>query len=136
MNAARYPRPQRTVIVLTVVASAAMLVPGAWMWTDPQSFARFANWPDHAHFLHDAGAFQMAIGLMLLAALRLRDVLTLALGGFLFGNTLHAINHAKDLHLGGGNVFDPYVLLAFSVLAALALRTRQLRRPDAGTEAT
>ena len=131
------PRPGRTVVVLTVLASIAVLVPGGWAWIDPASFAEFVNWPNHEHFLHDAGAFQIALGLMLLAALRWRDALAVVLGGFLFGNSLHAVNHITDQHLGGGNASDPFVLGSFSVAAAVALglRLRQLRGQYTGEEA-
>jgi len=120
--------PGPLVTILTVVASLGMLLPGGWAWIDPASFAEFVNWPAHEHFLHDAGAFQLAIGLAMLAALYWRDALAVTLGGFLFGNTLHTINHIMDSRLGGGNASDPVVLGSFSVVAAIALvlRLRQL----------
>ena len=51
--------------------------------------------------MHDAGAFQLDIGITLLLAVAWRDGLALALAGFLVANTTHAVNHAVDLDLGG-----------------------------------
>ncbi|MBF6328593.1 hypothetical protein [Nocardia transvalensis] len=121
----------RFVTIATLIAAASMVGIGAWCRIDPGNFARWANWTDHEHFLHDAGVFQIGIGLMMIAALLWRDVVAVVLGGFLIANTLHAFNHAVD-H-GGGHSSDPWSLLAFSVLAALALvvRLRVLRRRTA-----
>ncbi|MEU4325500.1 hypothetical protein [Nonomuraea dietziae] len=118
----------RFVKVVTVLAAMSMLVTGVWARVDPASFAEWANWPNHVHFLHDAGVFQIAIGLMLLCALWWRDVVVVVLAGFVFANTFHAFNHAVDLELGGGNAGDPWALLAVSTVAAagLAVRLRTL----------
>ncbi|MGR6918825.1 hypothetical protein ACU635_31650 [[Actinomadura] parvosata] len=120
---------------VVVLAALTMLGTGCWARLDPASFARFANWPNHVHFLHDAGVFQIGIGLMMLCALRWRDVLAVVLAGFVFTNTFHAANHALDLPLGG-NASDPWTLLAVSAvaLAAWIVRIRQLRgRVEAGS---
>lgn len=50
----------RFVQIVVVVASLSMLVTGVWMRIDPASFARWANWPNHVHFLHDAGVSRSA----------------------------------------------------------------------------
>ncbi|MFD0560135.1 hypothetical protein FB566_4129 [Stackebrandtia endophytica] len=128
MTAKSTPSPGPLLTTLTVVASLVMLLPGGWAWIDPASFSVFVNWPNHEHFLHDAGAFQIAIGVGMLAALYWRDALAVTIGGFLFGNTLHTVNHIMDSDLGGGNASDPLVLGSFSVVAAVALvlRLRQL----------
>lgn len=44
-----------------------MLGIGIWCRIDPAGFAEWANWPEHEHFLHDAGVFQIGIGLMMIA---------------------------------------------------------------------
>ncbi len=110
-----------------VVASLSMLVTGVWMRIDPASFAEWANWPNHVHFLHDAGVFQMGIAVTMLFALWWRDVITVVLTGFLVANTLHAVNHFLDRD--GGNPSDWWQLGVFSLLAAAALtvRLRQLK---------
>ncbi|MER6951620.1 hypothetical protein ABT294_47150 [Nonomuraea sp. NPDC000554] len=111
-----------------VLAAMSMLGTGIWARVDPASFAEWANWPNHTHFLHDAGVFQIGIGLMLLCALRYRDVVTVVLAGFLFTNTFHAYNHAVDLDLGG-KASDPWVLMLVSLVGAVGLvaRLRVLR---------
>ena len=110
------------------VFGATMTVFGLWAWLAPASFAELVDFPVHVHFLHDAGVFQIGIGVGLLAALVVRDALVVVLIGFLVANTLHAANHGIDLALGG-HVGDMPTLAAFSVLAAAALflRLRQLR---------
>jgi hypothetical protein len=95
---------------------------------DPASFAAATNWPDHEHFLHDAGAFQMGIGMMLLGALWWRDVLAVVLAGAVFTNGLHAVNHLMDSELGGRTT-DPWAIgvVALIALAGLVVRVRALR---------
>ena len=93
----------------------ALLAPG-WV-------ADAAGFPRHTHFVHDAGAFQLGIGVTLMLAVAWRDGLALALAGFLVANTAHAVNHAVDLDLGGHSS-DPWGLAALSLLAAVALAVR------------
>ncbi|GAA2407748.1 hypothetical protein [Nonomuraea africana] len=114
----------RFVKVVVVLAALSMLATGIWARVDPASFAVWANWPNHVHFLHDAGVFQIGIGLMLLCALWWRDVVGVVLAGFVFTNTFHAVNHAVDLELGGGHVSDVWSLLAISLVAAAGLVAR------------
>lgn len=107
----------------------SLIAAGAWARFDPANFAEFTGWENHAHLLHDAGVFQLGIGLMLLSSFTVRDAISLGLGGFVFVNTFHAINHALDHHLGGSHLAT-WFLLSLSVLGAigLGLRVRQLRR--------
>ncbi|RJL33257.1 hypothetical protein [Bailinhaonella thermotolerans] len=120
-----------------VVAAATMLFSGVWARVDPAGFAEFTNWPNHEHFLHDAGVFQIGIGLMMLCALWWRDVIAVVLAGFLFTNSFHAVNHALDLDLGGKST-DPWLLGAFSLvaLAGLVVRLRAVRRRRAAVPGT
>jgi hypothetical protein len=122
------PARQGVVVASVVLAALGMLVAGAWCWVDPASFAAATNWPEHEHFLHDAGAFQMGIGVMLLGALWWRDVLAVVLLGAAFTNGLHAVNHAMDSDLGGRPT-DPWLigLMALIALAGLVVRLRALR---------
>lgn len=130
-------RTQTVVGGAVVTAALSMLVTGAWAWVSPANFAEWANWPNHVHFLHDAGVFQIGIGLMLLVALWWRDVLAVGLAGFLLTNTLHAVNHAMDLDLGG-HASDAWQLLVLSTVAAIGLtaRLRVTRRRDPAAEST
>ena len=120
---------QAVVVVAVLVAALMMLVAGAWCWLDPVSFAAATNWPEHEHFLHDAGAFQMGIGITLLAALWWRDVLAVVLVGAVFTNGLHAVNHLMDRELGGRPA-DAWLigLVALVALAGLVVRLRSRRR--------
>jgi hypothetical protein len=110
------------------VFGVTMIVLGLWAWLAPASFAELVDFPIHVHFLHDAGVFQIGIGVGLLAALFVRDALVVVLLGFLVANTLHTVNHGIDLALGG-HVGDLPALASLSVLAAIALylRVRQVR---------
>lgn len=110
------------------VFGVTMVVLGLWAWLAPASFAELVDFPVHVHFLHDAGVFQIGIGVGLLTALLVRDALVVVLAGFLVANSLHAVNHGIDLALGG-HVTDMPALASFSVLAAVALilRVRRLR---------
>lgn len=112
-----------------IVTASSMVFFGVWARWDPVGFADFANWPHHAHFLHDAGVFQIGIGLTMLAALFWRDTISVVLAGFVVTNTFHAVNHVLDLHRGG-NAADPWLLLALSAVGVFGfvLRVRQVGR--------
>jgi len=117
------------VTAVTVLGAAVMIGIGTWCRVDPAGFARWANWPEHDHFLHDAGVFQLAIGVMMLSALWWRDVITVVLVGFVFTNLFHALNHYLD-RADGGHSSDPWFLLLLAVVAGagLVVRLRLLRR--------
>lgn len=114
---------------IVVVSALSLIAAGAFARFDPAGFAVFTGWENHVHFLHDAGVFQMGIGLMMLTGFWVRDALALGLGGFVFVNTFHALNHALDHHLGG-SILATWFLLGLSLLASvgLYLRVSQLRR--------
>ena len=121
---------------VVLVCAASMLSLGLWAVVAPRSFAGWISFPPYnEHLIHDAGAFQIGIGVALLLSLLLDDVLTVALGGFLAGGTLHVFNHAMDGHLGG-HPSDPWWLAAQVLLAAVALgihlrsRSRLRRQQD------
>jgi PPOX class probable F420-dependent enzyme len=111
------------VIVVTALSGLVMLAAGVWALESPRDFAAFVRFRYSEHFLHDAGAFQIGIGLGLFLALLWRDALAAALAAFLVANSIHAYNHAIDLDIGG-RAADPWLLAALSVLLALALRQR------------
>jgi PPOX class probable F420-dependent enzyme len=122
------PEPGRSfVIAVTLLAGVFMVAAGAWALLAPGSFADATGFARHTHFVHDAGAFQLGIGVTLLLAVAWRDGLALVLAGLLVANTIHTINHAVDLDLGGHG-WDPWGLAALSLVTAVALvvRLRQL----------
>lgn len=114
-----------------LVTAVSMLVFGFWAWLAPGSFADFTAFPVHVHYLHDAGVFQIGIGVSLLAALVIDDAVIVALTGFFIANTLHTINHALDLQLGG-HVGDILGLGTLSLLAGAAIAWR-IRRASTAT---
>jgi len=118
------------VVGVTLVGATMMVVLGAWCRLDPVGFAEWSNWPVHEHFLHDAGVFQMAIGLMMALAVWWRDVIAVVLAGFLFTNLFHALNHYLD-RADGGHDSDTWLLAGIAILAAagLTVRLRSLRKP-------
>jgi PPOX class probable F420-dependent enzyme len=116
-------RGRRFVLAVTLLAGLFMTAAGLAALLAPSWFADTAGYPRHTHFVHDAGAFQLGIGLTLLLAVAWRDGLALALAGFLVANTTHAVNHAVDLDLGGHSG-DPWGLAALSLLTAAALVVR------------
>ena len=67
--------------------------------------------------LHDVGAFQIGIGLGLLAALVWSDAKSVALLGFVVAGVIHTANHTIDLDLGG-HTADIWFIGASTVLAA------------------
>lgn len=119
----------RLVRVVVVIAALSMLTFGIWARVDPAGFATWANWPNHVHFLHDAGVFQIGIGLMLLLSLWWRDVIAVVLTGFIFTNTFHALNHALDLEHGGHRA-DSWGLLGISIIASVGLVARVRSRRE------
>lgn len=100
---------------------------GIWCLIDPSSFAAAVGFGAHRHFLHDVGAFQLGLGVILLLALVWGDALATALAGFIVANTVHTVNHIVDLD-EGGSAAQAWVLGAVSVALSLAfmLRLRQL----------
>ena len=113
-------RSRRFVLAVTLLAGLFMTAAGVAALLAPSWFAGF---PRHTHFVHDAGAFQLGIGVTLLLALIWHDGLALVLAGFLVANTTHAVNHAVDLDLGGRSG-DAWGLAALSLLTAAALVVR------------
>ena len=113
----------RFVLAVTMLAGLFMTAAGVAALLAPSWFADAAGFPRHTHFVHDAGAFQLGIGVTLLLALAWRDGLALVLAGFLVANTTHAVNHAVDLDLGGHSG-DRWGLAALSLLTAVALVVR------------
>jgi hypothetical protein len=56
-------------VAVTALVGAATVWIGIWCLVDPASFADVVGFDVHQHFLHDAGAFQLGLGVTLLLAL-------------------------------------------------------------------
>jgi DoxX-like family len=85
-------------------AAASFLVTGLWPFFDPRSFYdNVAEFPPYnAHFLHDIGAFQIGLGIILVLALIWpRDALLVALAGTGIAAAFHFVAHIQDEDQGG-----------------------------------
>jgi hypothetical protein len=103
----------------------------------PESFAEsVASFPPYnGHYLKDLGAFQVGLGVGLLAAVTWMDGVSAAFLGVAAASVLHAVSHLQDRDLGG-RVSDPYTvgLIALLVLTGLAFsgrRNTDIRHPSA-----
>lgn len=109
--------------VVGVVIGAFYLVTGAWALLAPLSFfsavATFA--PLNIHLLHDAGAFQVGLGLALTVPVALKAPLRIPLIAVLAASILHVFAHIEDIHLGGHPTTDLPVLSLICIALAVAL---------------
>jgi hypothetical protein len=120
----------RSKLVLTagVLAVTFFAVGGLWAFIDPASFYdALATFPPfNKHFLRDAGSFQLGIAVTLLAALRWRSGVTVALVGASTASVVHAVSHLIDRNEGGRGS-DHILLWAISLLlvAATVVQARE-----------
>jgi predicted anti-sigma-YlaC factor YlaD len=123
-------RRQSVVVAATVVCAASMLGLGAWAFLAPESFSSFIDYaPYNRHLIHDAGAFQLGIGVSLLVALWWPDGLLVALTGFAVASGLHTLSHAIDRQIGGHDSDVPSLAL-LTLIALLAIWERlRWRKP-------
>ncbi len=109
--------------VVGAVIGVFYLVTGAWAYLAPLSFfsavATFA--PLNIHLLHDAGAFQLGLGLALTVPVALRAPLRAPLIAVLGASVLHLLAHVEDIRLGGHPTTDLPVLALICVALAAAL---------------
>ena len=109
------------VSVVAAISGGWMVAVGVWALLAPGSFSEWIDFPPyHEHLLHDAGAFQIGIGVSVLAALFWSDALVVALLGFVAAGGIHTVNHWVDLRLGGHN-YDAWLIGSSTLLAAVAL---------------
>ncbi len=108
---------------LASVVGAFYLLSGGWALLFPSGFystvATFT--PYNVHLLHDAGAFQVGLGVSLLAAALAGRALAPVLLGVLAGSVLHLIAHVMDIRLGGHPATDVPILGLIVVVLASAL---------------
>jgi len=109
--------------VVGVVVGVFYLLTGAWAFLAPMSFfsseATFA--PLNIHLLHDAGAFQIGLGLALIVPVALRVPLRASLVAVLGASLLHVLAHVEDIRLGGHPTTDLPVLTLICIALAVAL---------------
>ena len=121
---APHPWQETFVVIITALSGTWILAVGLWALLAPESFANWIDFPPYAeHLLHDVGAFQIGIGLSLLAGLAWTDGKSVALLGFVAAGVIHTVNHTIDLDLGG-HAADIWLIGASTVLAGAALVVR------------
>ena len=119
----QHSRPMRRVgdglvVAASLTCAASMLGLGIWAFVAPQSFSAFINFPPYnEHLIHDAGVFQIGIGVAALLAIVWRDALLVGLTGFASASAMHAVSHMMDRPLGGHDSDVP--LLAVITLVGL-----------------
>ena len=127
--AAKADPRQVTVTALAVICAASMLALGGWAFLAPHSFAGFIDYPPYnRHLIHDAGAFQLGIGVTTLLALWWADALVVALTGFAVASGLHTVSHWIDRNIGGHDSDVPGLGL-LTVVALLGIYARLRRSP-------
>jgi uncharacterized membrane protein len=110
------------------LSAVSMIILGVWAVLQPRSFSDFINYaPYNRHLVHDAGAFQIGIGVTLLLALIWSDALLVTLTGFAVASGLHTISHYADRHLGGHDSDVP-VLGLFTFIALIGILSSIHRR--------
>lgn len=116
-------REPLAVRVIGAVIGVFYLLTGAWALLAPLNFfdavATFA--PLNIHFLHDAGAFQVGLGLALTLTVALRAPLRAPLIAVLGASVLHLLAHVEDIRLGGHPTTDLPVLALICVVLGAAL---------------
>jgi len=99
--------------VTYLAVGAALLLAPEWF------FANIGNFPPfNRHYAGDLGSFQLALGAILLYAVRQPAAHASVLGVAALGGTMHTLNHAVDAVRGLGG-WDQ--TLALAVLAALTV---------------
>ncbi len=112
---------RRTARVIALAVGAFYLVVGAWAFLAPAPFFHLAAPfpPYNQHLFHDAGAFQVGLGLALCLSAITRTGLQPALAAVLAASLLHLASHVEDRALGG-HAGDLAVLGLLCVLLAAA----------------
>jgi len=137
-SAGRRRRGSRTARVIALVAGTSYLAAGTWAFVAPASFfgsvAAFS--PYNQHLLHDVGAFQVGLGIVLLLGATTAAALQPALLAVLAASLLHVVSHIEDRALGG-RPSDPLILALLCVLLAAGLvleRRARAAAPGAGRQ--
>lgn len=98
--------------LIALVVGGFYVAVGAWAFVVPAAFydsvATFA--PFNRHLMHDAGAFQVGLGLALVVPAAMRLALRPGLLAVLGGSLLHLLSHVEDSQLGGHPLTDFPVL--------------------------
>jgi hypothetical protein len=113
-------------LVAILLCAVSMLGLGCWAFLAPHAFAEFIAYPPfNEHLIHDAGAFQIGIGVATLVAMAWSDAVLVALSGFVVASGLHTVSHVMDRQVGGHAADAPALgLLTLVGLVAVYARCR------------
>ncbi len=118
---------------IALTTGAFYLVVGGWAFAGPESFfSSVATFPPYnQHLLHDAGAFQVGLGAILVLGAVKKDLLRWAFLAVLVASLLHLISHMEDRGLGGHATDLPALALLCVVLAAGMFMSPRVVRKEA-----
>ena len=122
----------RMVRVSWVLAVAFFVVTGLWPLVSPDTFfdALVAFPPYNAHLMRDIGVFTLGAAGALLAAVRFRDTLLVALIGASTAAIAHVVSHVVDSDKGGNPTDIPLLAVFAAILVAgTAVRMREMKSP-------
>jgi uncharacterized membrane protein len=107
--------------VIALAVGVFYVAVGVWAFLAPAGFyADVAPFPPYnQHLFHDAGAFQVGLGLALVLGTWARGALLPALLAVLAASLLHVASHVEDRSLGGHGT-DPLALGLLCVALAVA----------------
>jgi len=104
-----------------LLCAGSMLAFGFWAYFEPHSFAHFINYaPYNRHLIHDAGAFQIGIGVTTALASFCGDALLVALIGFAVASGIHTVSHYLDRNIGGHDSDVPELAI-FPIIALFGI---------------
>ena len=122
-------RPASDIVgIALLVAAATQLLPGILATISPAAFYdTIASYPpENSHFLRDVGSWQIALGLLALAAWRRPALRAPVLAVLAVQYALHALSHAIDVNGSDpawqGPVTLGLLLLGAAIFAVLAVR--------------
>jgi hypothetical protein len=114
-----------TARAISFIVGLFYLLSGGWAFLLPSSFyATVATFPPYnLHLLHDAGAFQVGLGVALVGAAVAGRWLAPVVMGALAGSLLHLLAHLIDINLGGHPTTDlpSLALIVGALVVALVL---------------
>ena len=119
----------RAARAVAVLVGAFYVLVGLWAFLAPAGFSgTVAPFPPYnQHLFHDAGAFQIGLGLALLLGAAARAALLPVLLAVLAASILHVVSHVQDRTLGGHVTDVPALSLLCALLAlAAALELRAM----------
>jgi hypothetical protein len=130
------PFNPRHLAPVCVVLGLAQVVPALWIVIAPHSFfdhiGPFGSY--NSHYLGDAAAFQLGIGVPLIAAARFEALRAGTLAIALASVSFHAVNHWIDVNAanGGSNAdITDAILLTILALVTIAPLQAAMRRGPA-----